>query len=87
MVTKLLICYKFINMKPADRNKFKRKLFGAEEKTHGGRYIAKTKGYLSDKQYEKPVNSVIIIDKHHKQGIIKILKSFNAKINIYSISN
>ena len=85
MTQKVLICYKFTNMKLSDRNKFKRKLFGAEEKTHKGRYIATTKGYLTDKNYMKPVRSVIIISKIHEKGVMKILNEFNAEISRYQI--
>lgn len=72
-------------MKLSDRNKFKRKLFGAEEKTHGGKYSAKTKGYLSDKKYEKPVRSVIIINERYEKGVLKILRDFGAEVKTYTI--
>jgi hypothetical protein len=83
----VLICYKFENMKTADRNKFKRKLFGSEEKTHFGRYTAITKGYLSNKKYKKPIRSVIIINEKDKKEVIKILEEFNAIIFLYKLVN
>lgn len=72
-------------MKLSDRNKFKRKLFGAEEKTHGGIYSAKTRGYLSNKKYEKPVRSVIIINERYEKGVLKILRDFGAEVKTYTI--
>ena len=84
-MTKILICYKFEKMKLSNRNKFKRKLFGSEEKTHMGKYINTTKGYLTGKKYEKPVRSVIVINKKYKSKIIQILKEFNAEIIIYEV--
>jgi hypothetical protein len=85
MVQKILICYKFKNMKLKDRSKFKRKLYGSIEKTHGGKYITKIQGILSNKDYEKPVRSVIIIDKKDQNEVIKLLKEFNAEIKIFTI--
>ena len=81
----ILICYTFKGMKLSERNKFRRKLFGTIEKTHSGKYTAITKGFLSDKNYEKPVRSVVIVQKKDKTGVIKILKMYNAKIKIFNI--
>lgn len=83
---KIIICYKFKDLPLAKRNQFKRKMFGAEEKTHGGKYTTKIRGYLSDKEYEKPIRSVIIINKKHKNGIMQILKQFNAETRIFQIN-
>lgn len=83
---KIIICYKFEDLPLSKRNQFKRKLFGAEEKTHRGKYTTKIKGYLSDKKYEKPIRSAIIINKKHKEAIIRILKQFNAQTRIFQIS-
>lgn len=82
---KILICYKFENLPLSKRNQFKRALFGAKEKTHGGKYTAITKGFLSDKYFEKPVRSVIIIDNQDKEEVLQILEKFNATIQIYRI--
>lgn len=86
-MTKILICYKFENLPLSKRNQFKRKLFGAEEKTHKGRYTAVTKGYLSEKLYEKPIRSVIITSKKYIKKIIQILKEFNAQYWIFEIKS
>lgn len=72
-------------MKLSERNKFKRKLFGAEEKTQGGRYFTKTKGYLSDKKYEKPVRSVIIVNEKYEKRVLKVLREFGAEVRTYTI--
>jgi hypothetical protein len=86
-MVKNIICYKFENMKSSEGIKFKRKLFGAKEKTHRGKYIAVTEGFLTNKEYEKPVRSVIIIEKHYTEGIVKILKEFNANFWIFDIKD
>lgn len=83
---KIIICYKFKDLPLAKRNQFKRKMFGAEEKTHRGKYTTKIRGYLSDKEYEKPIRSVIIINKKHKNGIMQILKQFKAETRIFQIN-
>lgn len=82
---KIIVCYKFKDMSLKDRNKFRRSLFGGIEKTHGGRYKTEFKGFLSDKNYEKPVRSVLVIDKNDLKGAEKILKSFKAEYFIYEI--
>lgn len=82
---RILICYTFEKMRLAERNKFRRKMFGAIEQTHSGKYTAITKGFLSNKNYDKPVRSVVIIQNKDKNGVIKILKEFGAKIRVFKI--
>jgi hypothetical protein len=85
MIQKILICYKFKNINPVMRKQFDRKLYGSIEKTHGGKYTTKIQGILSDKIYEKPVRSVIIIDKKDQNEVIKLLKEFQAEFEIFKI--
>ena len=84
-MVRILICYSFKNMKLSDRNKFKRMMFGTKEKTHGGKYIAITKGILSNKQYQKPIRSVIIINQNIKNEVLEVLNKFNANYWVYNI--
>ena len=84
-MNKILICYKFEDLPLSKRNQFKRKLFGAIEKTHRGKYTSSTKGFLSDKHYEKPIRSVIIIQEQDKEGTLQILREFKAKTYIFKI--
>ena len=82
---KVIICYKFENFPLSQRNRFRRKMFGSKEQTHGGKYTAETQGFLSDKEYEKPVRSVLIINSGDVKGILKILDEFKAKHWIFHI--
>ena len=80
---KIMICYWFENLPVSKRIQFKRKLFGSMEKTHGGKYITKIKGYLTGKKIEKPIRSMVIISENDKKGVLKILKEFGAKHKLF----
>ncbi len=86
-MVKKLICYTFENLNSIKRKQFDRKLFGTKEKTHGGKYFVETKGYLSDKIFRKPVKSTILINKSDEKEVLKILKQFSAKIEVFTISS
>jgi len=84
-MAKILICYWFENLPLSKRSSFKRKLFGDEVKTHRGKYISKIKGYLTDKVFERPVRSTVIISENDKKGVLKILDKFEAKYKLFWI--
>ncbi|MFH1229564.1 MAG: hypothetical protein V1678_04030 [Candidatus Aenigmatarchaeota archaeon] len=84
-MTKILICYLFEELDPKQRKQFHRRMFGTEETSHGGKYTTVCKGILSDIEYDKPVRSVIVIDEKHKEKVIRLLKSYSAKIRGYKV--
>ncbi len=86
MANKILICYSFKNINPGQRKQFDRKLFGTVEKTHRGKYETKIKGILTNKEYRKPVKSVIIVDKKYLKKITTVLDEFSANREIYEIT-
>lgn len=85
MTEKMLICYRFEKIHYVKRRQFDRKLFGSEEKTHHGKYTTLFKGYLSSKEYERPVRSVIIVEEKYLNDILTILKEFGAQTKIFRI--
>lgn len=85
MTQKYLICYKFKKINPVKRKQFDRELFGTTEKTHGGKYINKIKGFLTNKNYRKPIKSTILIEIKDSKEVIKILKKYNATYELFKI--
>jgi hypothetical protein len=86
MAQKILICYKFKNINPVMRKQFDRKLFGTIEKTHSGKYITKIKGYLTNKNYRKPVKSTILVEENDLKKTLEILKIFQAEFEIFYVT-
>ena len=86
MIKKILICYKFEKMDPVKRKQFDRELFGTIEKSHEGKYITTTKGYLSDKKFRKPVKSTILTEKSNAKKILDILNKYNATYELFKVS-
>ncbi|MDI6738270.1 MAG: hypothetical protein QME12_07210, partial [Nanoarchaeota archaeon] len=62
-----------------------RKMFGTIEKTHQGKYKNEIKGLLTDKEFKRPVRSVIIFNEEYKNKVLRLLKEFSAKIEIYKV--
>ena len=87
MVQKRLICYKFEKINPIKRKQFDRELFGTVEKSHSGKYLTKIEGYLTDKNFRKPIKSAILIEIKDLKNILKILDKYNANYEIFKISN
>lgn len=80
---KCLVLYKFDKLDPKDRVRITRELFGYKEQSHKGKYQYQTKGRLYN--YEKPVRSVIILQRSDVDDTLKILKKYNAKTRAYLI--
>lgn len=72
-------------MNSVKRKQFDRELFGTIEKSHGGKYITKTKGFLSDKEFRRPVKSTILIDNKHINLILKIFDKFSANYELFKV--
>ena len=85
MVQKTLICYKFEKMDSIKRKQFDRELFGTIEKSHGGKYVTKTKGYLSDKKFRRPVKSTILVEKNYIKRILEILNKYSATYELFKV--
>ena len=85
MKTKILICYSFEKIDPVRRKQFDRKMFGTVEKTHKGKYKNEIKGLLTDKEFKRPVRSVIIFDEEQKSKVIRLLKKFSAHTDAYRV--
>jgi len=86
MTQKKLICYKFEKISSVKRKQFDRELFGTIEKSHNGKYITKIKGYLTDKNFRKPVKSTILIENENIKKVSKILEKYNAIYELFKIS-
>lgn len=86
MTGKILIFYSFKKLDPGKRKQFDRKLFGTIEKTHKGKYEARTVGILTGKKYRKPIKSAIITEKENLKSISILLDEFSAKKEIYKIA-
>lgn len=78
-----LICYKFERIRPEDRVKFTREMFGSDVQSHRGKYKYKTRGALQD--YEKPVRSVVIVPEEERIKAKNILNKYHAEVFIYKI--
>ena len=87
MDKKNLICYVFEKINPIKRKQFDRELFGTTEKSHGGKYVATTKGLLSDKNFRKPVKSTILIETEDLKEVSKILKKYGAIYEVFKVLN
>ena len=85
-MSKVLICYTFTQLPPNLRNKLRRSLYGSEESPHGGKYSTTMIGFLSDKKYEKPVRSTILLDKKDVKGVLAVLSKFKAKVKMFAVS-
>ena len=73
-------------MSSSERIQFKRALFGSEEKVKQGRYEFHKKGYLTDKTYEKPIRSVIILDDIDVVEVERIINRFGGKFRKYKLA-
>ena len=87
MTQKNLICYTFEKIDSVKRKQFDRELFGTLEKSHNGKYITTTKGYLTGKNYRKPVKSTMLIEDKDLKETKNILKKYNANFEVFKILN
>ena len=85
MKTRILLCYSFEKIDPVRRKQFDRKMFGTVEKTHKGKYKNEIKGLLTDKEFKRPVRSVIIFDEEQKSRVLRLLKKFSARTEAYRV--
>lgn len=86
MSSQTLICYKFEKINSVKRKQFDRELFGTVEKSHKGRYMTKTKGYLTNKKFRKPVKSTILIENKELKKVSEILEKYNAIYEQFKVS-
>lgn len=75
---KSIVCYSLGNIKPKQRTKFIRELYGYNDVSNHRRYSYERKGILSEIEYTKPFDSVLIIEGSIKKVILH-LKQYNAK--------
>lgn len=85
MENRILICYSFEKIDPVRRKQFDRKMFGTIESTHKGKYKNEIKGLLTNKEFRRPVRSVIIFDEEQKSKVLKLLKEFSAHTEAYRV--
>jgi hypothetical protein len=81
---KSIICYSLGDIEPKLRVRFNRELYGYEDKSNHGRYNYKRKGILSNVRYNKPLDSVIILDSKIR-SVIRILKKYKATYISYKL--
>jgi len=85
VVQKIIILYTFDKINPIKRKQLDRKLFGTQEKTHHGKYITTTRGILTQKDYQRPIRSAIILNENLKESVIRILREYSARILVFMI--
>jgi len=81
-----IISYSIAHKTPKIRSKFNRELNGYLDVSHGGKYKYKRKGLLDSIIHKKPAKNTLVIMNEPAKIIIKLLKEFDAKINIININ-
>lgn len=86
MRTGKLICYT-MGSKPtaAERNKFRKLLWGYTDFSNRGQYRYFRKGLLSEIPHIKPIRSVIIVRNEDSDRIVKFLHEHNATLFVKTV--
>ena len=79
MKTATLICYSLgPNRSQAERNKFRKMLWGYIDHSNRGKYKYNRKGIMSNIPHIKLAKAVFIVKHEDAKRIIKLMKKFNA---------
>ena len=82
---KIMMIYSIPKGDSSTRITFNRKLFEYNVQSHKGRYKRKSKGLLSDSDFEKPVRSCVIFDKKFLKKVKKISSELKIITKFYEV--
>lgn len=84
-MTKHIICYSLGKIEPKKRTKFGKELYGYTDNSNYSKYTYERGGILTNTNYKKPFDSVIILTRENVNKVIEHLKKYNAKYIHYQI--
>ena len=80
-----IIIYNQEKLKPKEKTKLKRVLYGHKDTSHKGKYTYKRSGIVEKIPHIKPARAVIIIRKKDVQIITQSLERFKTTFRVYDI--
>lgn len=84
-MAKHILCYSLGNIAPKKRLKFHQELYGYTDRSNHGRYEYRRRGILTDLQYQKPFDSVLIVPTEATEQIAQHLRKYRAQYINYRI--
>ncbi len=84
-MTVKLVCYELGNISPTQRTNLHRELYGYTDNSNHGRYKYHRKGFLESVKHKKVLDCVIVINNENTKKLIKILRKYRAKINVFDV--
>ena len=80
-----IIFYEMKKLKAKTRTKVLDKLFGKVQKSNFAQYKYQIDGIVSEKEYIKPIRSVIIIKKRYVKSILALFDNYNIGHRVFEI--
>ena len=77
-----LICYSIKHMKPTQRTKFQRELYGFKDISNHGKYTYQRKGLMNSIKHKTIFFTGLLIGDKDAKQVIKLLQKHNAKIHV-----
>ena len=80
-----LVCYSIKNLKPVERTKFQRDMYGFKDISNNSKYTYRRTGLLNDSNHEKIFFTGIVVKDSIAEEVIKLLKKHKVKIHVTEI--
>lgn len=77
-----LICYSVKRLKPVQRTKFQRELYGFKDLSNHGKYTYHRKGLMDSIKHKTIFFTGLVVDNKDAEQVIKLLKKHKAKIHV-----
>ena len=81
-----LLVYQFSKIKPKERLRFMRELYGFKDYSNRGRYIYPRRGILKEGDYEKISNGVLLVKRNINKVKIHI-KKYGGQLRTFNIKD
>ena len=82
---KNIVCYSLGKIEPRKRLKFNQGLYGYTDRSNHGHYVYERRGLLTKEDYEKPLDSILILPTNITPKVLGYLKKFKAKYINYPL--
>jgi len=77
-----IVCYSIKNLKPVERTKLQRVLYGFKDISNNGKYTYKRHGLLNKSNHKKVYFTGVVVKDDAANSLIDILRKHGARVHV-----
>ncbi|MBI4162900.1 MAG: hypothetical protein HY513_04405 [Candidatus Aenigmarchaeota archaeon] len=81
-----IVCYSIKHLKPVERMKFQREMYGFKDISNNSKYVYHRQGLMTNIKHKKIYYTGIIVNEKNLDKLVRLLKKHKVKMHVAEVS-